>query len=55
MGCIRNTDNILVEKPEGKRQLGRPRRSRGGNIRMNLRETRKEDVYWMCLVQDRDQ
>jgi hypothetical protein len=30
---------ILVRKPEGKRQLGRPRRRWMNNIKMDLRET----------------
>jgi hypothetical protein len=47
--------NILVEKPEGKRPLGRPRRRWEHNIRMDLREIRWEGVDWMHLAQDRDQ
>jgi hypothetical protein len=35
---VRNTYNILVEKPEGKRELGRPKRRWEENIRMALRE-----------------
>jgi len=35
---IRNAYNILVVKPEGKRPLGRPRRSWEDNIRKDLRE-----------------
>jgi hypothetical protein len=38
MGEIRNAYNILVGKPEGKRPLGRHRRSWEYNIRMDLRE-----------------
>jgi hypothetical protein len=34
----RNAYRILVEKPEGKRPLGRPRRRCVDNIKMNLRE-----------------
>jgi hypothetical protein len=30
--------NVLVEKPEGKRPLGRPRRRWKDNIRMDLRK-----------------
>jgi hypothetical protein len=30
----------LVERPEGKRQLGRPRRRREDKIKMDLREIR---------------
>jgi hypothetical protein len=35
---IGNVYNILVVKPEGKRQLGRPRRGWEDNIRMDLRK-----------------
>jgi hypothetical protein len=34
----RNAYSILVGKPEGKRPLGRPRRRKGDNIRIDLRE-----------------
>jgi hypothetical protein len=45
----------LVEKPEGKRPLGRPRLRWKDNIRMDLRKIGWEDVNGMHLVQDRDQ
>jgi hypothetical protein len=32
-----NTYRVLVEKPEGKRQLGRPRRRRKDNVSTNLK------------------
>jgi hypothetical protein len=35
---MRNTCNIFVGKPEGKRPLGSTRRRREDNIRMDLRE-----------------
>jgi hypothetical protein len=38
MGEMRNAYKILVGKPEGKKQLGRPRRGWEDNIRMDLRE-----------------
>jgi hypothetical protein len=47
--------NILVGKPEGSRRLGRPRRRRDDNIRMNLRDIGWEVVEWMYLAQDRGQ
>jgi hypothetical protein len=38
MGEKRNMCRLLVEKPEGKRPLRRPRHRRVDNIRMDLRE-----------------
>ena len=38
MGEEREGYGVLVEKPEGKRQLGRPRRRCVDNIRMDLQE-----------------
>jgi hypothetical protein len=38
MGETRNAYRILVEKPEGKRPLGRPRRRWVDNIKMDLGE-----------------
>jgi hypothetical protein len=37
MGETRNAYRILVGKPEGKRQLGRPRRRWVENIKMDIR------------------
>jgi hypothetical protein len=34
----RDAYRVLVEKPEGRRPLGRPRRGWEGNIKMDLRE-----------------
>jgi hypothetical protein len=45
----------LVEKPEGKRPLGRPRRRWEDGIRMALREIGLGGVVdWIRLAQDRD-
>jgi hypothetical protein len=52
---MRNAYTILVGKPEGKRQLGRPRRRWEYNIRMDLREIGWEAVGWVHLAQDREQ
>jgi hypothetical protein len=38
MGEKRNVYRLLVEKPEGKRPLGRPRRRWMDNIKMDLLE-----------------
>jgi hypothetical protein len=38
MGKGRGVYRVLVEKPEGNRQLGRPRRRWEDNIRMDLQE-----------------
>ena len=48
------TAPVLVGKPEGKRQLGRPRRRWVDNIRMDLQEVGCEYMDWIGLAQDRD-
>jgi hypothetical protein len=45
---------LLVEKPEGKRPLGRPRWRWVDNIKMGLGEIGWGGVDWIGLVQDRD-
>jgi hypothetical protein len=52
IGEMRNEYKISVEKPEGKRPLGRPRRRWKDNIRKDLREMGWEDVDWIHLIQD---
>ena len=52
-GGERCEHRVLVGKPEGKRPLGRPRRSWEDNIKMDLREV-GEGEDWMELAQDRD-
>jgi hypothetical protein len=51
---VRGAYNILVERPEGRRPLGRPRRRWEDNIKMDRREIRFGDVDWIHLAQDRD-
>jgi hypothetical protein len=51
----RNAYRILVEKPEGKRPLGRPRRRLVDNIKKYLREIGWGGMDWFDLAQDRDQ
>jgi hypothetical protein len=50
MGEKRNTCTILVGNPEGKRQLGRPRRRWVDNIKMDLREIGCDGVEWIGLI-----
>ena len=45
---------VLVGKPEGKRPLGRPRRRRDDNIKMDLQELGGGCGDWMELAQDRE-
>jgi len=54
MGQVRNS-YILIEKPERKRILGRPKHRWEDNIRMDLKKTGREGVDWIHLAQDRDQ
>ena len=45
---------VLVGKPQGKRQLGRPRRRWEDNIKMALQEVGRGCGDWMGLAEDRD-
>jgi hypothetical protein len=45
---------VLVEKPEGKRPPGRPRRRWEDNIKMDLEEVGCGGMDWIDLAQDRD-
>jgi hypothetical protein len=44
----------LVEKPEGKSPLGRPRSRGEDNIKMDLQEVGWVGMDWFELVEDRD-
>jgi hypothetical protein len=46
--------NIIRVKPEGRRQLARPRRRWEDNIKMDLRESGWGGIDWIDLAQDRD-
>ena len=54
MGERRKVYRVLVGKPEGKRPLGRPRRRREDNIKLDLQEVGGICGNWMELAQDRD-
>jgi hypothetical protein len=54
MGEGRDVHRVLVEKPEGKRPLGRPKRRWEDNIKINLQEVGGGYGDWMELAQDRD-
>jgi len=55
MGEGRTIYKILVERPEGKRPLGRPRRRWEYNIKMVLREIGIDGANWIRLAQNRVQ
>ena len=46
--------SVLLEKSEGKRSLGRPRRRWEDNIKMDLEEVGGGCEDWMELTQDRE-
>jgi hypothetical protein len=54
MGEGRGVYRVLVGKPGGKRQLGRPRSRWEDNITMDLQEVGRGCEDWTGLAQDRD-
>ena len=54
MGEGRGVHRVLVGKPEGKSQLGRPRHRWEDNIKMDLQKVGGSCGDWMELAQDRD-
>jgi hypothetical protein len=55
MGEGRGVYRVLVDRPEGKRLLGRPRHRWEDNIKMDLRKIGIEVSNWIRLAQDRVQ
>jgi hypothetical protein len=54
-GERRGAYRVLVGKPEGKRQLGRPRHRLEDNIKMELQEVGLEGFMdWIDLAEERD-
>jgi hypothetical protein len=49
-GEKRNAYRILVEKPEGRRSLGRPKCKWLDNIKMDLREIGWDGMDWIDLL-----
>ena len=54
MGEDRGVHRVLVDKPEGKRPMGRPRRRWEDNIKMDLQEVGGGHGDWIELAQGRD-
>ena len=54
LGEERGVYRVLVEKREGRRTLGRPRRRWVDNIKMDLQEVGCGYMDWIGLAQDRD-
>jgi hypothetical protein len=54
MGEETTAYRLLVEKPEGKRPLGRPTRRWMDNVNMDLVEIELGGVDWIGLAQDRE-
>ena len=53
-GGKRGVYRVLVGKPEGKRQLGRPRRRWENNTKMHFQEVVCGVMDWIEMAQDRD-
>jgi hypothetical protein len=54
-GAKRDVYRILVGKPKGNMQLGRPRHRWVDNIKKDLRDKVWGSMDWTDLAQDRDQ
>jgi hypothetical protein len=54
MGERRGVYRVWVGRPEGKRQVGRPKRRWEDNIKMDFQNVRFGGMDWIDLAQDRD-
>jgi len=54
MGERRDAYRFFVGKPEEPRLLGRPRRRREDNIKIDVQEVGWVGMYWIDLAQKRD-
>jgi CRISPR/Cas system-associated protein Cas7 (RAMP superfamily) len=54
IGDRKDVYGVLVEKTDGKRPLGRPKRRSEYDITMDLQEVGCRGMDWIELVQDRD-
>jgi hypothetical protein len=54
-GKWRSVYRVLIERPEGKRPLGRPRHRWEDNIKMDVREMVVNEANWIRLAEDRVQ
>jgi hypothetical protein len=54
MGESRRSYRVLIDRPERKRPLGRPRRKREENTKIYLQEVGCEGLEWIDLAHDRD-
>jgi hypothetical protein len=50
---VRAVCRVLVENPEGKRPMGRPRRRWEDNIKTDHQEVGCKDMDWIELAHDR--
>jgi hypothetical protein len=55
MGEGRGVYRILAGRPEGKRPLGRPRRTWEDDIKIELRDMGTDGANWIRLARDRAQ